>query len=63
MLQNNSFPNTVFSLNKEIYIFDYNRNNNVKCNIFTNYFTKIVLLKQLKLNLDISISKEIIIFC
>ena len=44
------------------YIFNYNTNNNVKYNIFTNYFTKIVLLKQLELNLDISISKEIIIF-
>ena len=32
----------------------------VKCNIFTNYFTIVVLLKQL--NLDISISREIIIF-
>ena len=44
------------------YIFNYNTNYNVKCNIFTKYFTKIVLFKQLKLNLDISIPKEIIIF-
>ena len=40
------------------YIFIYNTNYNVKCNIFTNYFncTKIVLFKQSKLICDISLS-------